>query len=82
MVWLEHPVIANQASLGNTVRSILTNVCQVHVVMEVAAWTGTIVFIVCALQEQEGAIANRVSSKKVALFHDLSPIHVCITRFG
>ena len=71
-VWSEHFATANQGSLGNTVRSILTNVCQVHAVMEVAVWTRTIVFIVCALQEQEEAIANRVCNSVYALFH--SPI--------
>ena len=72
MVWLEHPVTAYEDSLDSTVRSISTNVCQAHAVMEVAAWTRMIVSIVCALQEQEGAIVNRVRTcnKKLALFHD------------
>ena len=69
-VWLEHLVTACQDSPGNTVRSILTNVCQVHAIMEVAAWTGTIVFIVCVLQEQEEAIVNRVCNRVTIYLHD------------
>lgn len=68
-VWLEHPVTAYQDSLGNAVRSILTNVCQVHAIMEVGAWTRTIVFIVCVLQEQEGGFANRVCNKIHSWLH-------------
>ena len=77
MVWLEHPVTVYQDSLGNTVRSILTNVCQVHAIMEVAAWTRTIAFIVCVLQEQEGAFVNRVCNGIHALI-DYSLIYCMI----
>lgn len=69
MVWLEHLVTAFQDSLGNTARSILTNVCQVHAVMEVAVWTRTIVFIVIALQKQEEPFAKMVCNRVHALFH-------------
>lgn len=63
MVWLEHPVTAYQDLLDNTVRSISTNVCQVHALMEVAAWTKTTAFNACVLQEQEGTFANRVCKR-------------------
>ena len=68
MVWLEHPVTAYQDLLDNTVRSISTNVCQAHALMEVAVWTKTTAFIACVLQEQEGTFANRVC-KRIHTFH-------------
>lgn len=75
MVWLEHLVTVYQDLLGNNVRSILTNACQDHATMEVAAWIRTIVFIVCVLQEQEEAFANRVCNTEHALLH-YSPIYL------
>lgn len=45
------------------------NVCRVHAVMEVAVWTRTIVFIVCALKKQEEAFVKMVCNRVHALFH-------------
>ena len=74
-VWLEHPVTAYQDLLGNTVRSILMNVCQVHATMEVAVWIRTIVFIACVLQEQEEDFVKTVCIVLHVLLH-YSPIYL------
>lgn len=80
MVWSEHPATACQDLLDNTVRSILMNVSLVHAVMEVAAWTRTIVSTVCVLQEQEEAFANKVNNYTQCCYHVMdcfSPIYLC-----
>lgn len=80
MAWLERPATACQDLLGDTVRLILMNVCLVRAIMEVDVWTRIIVSIVCVLQEQGEAFANKVNNLTQCCNHVMdyySPIYLC-----